>query len=189
MVISKQEWKEAQEAEKGFHNYDMAEGLRLYGYSYSNHFKYLDIPEDLGGKTIIEIGCAGFPALYFRKNYKGVVVEPLEIETLETICKEKGIERIKSPVEEIDLPECDEIWLFNVMQHIIDPELFVTKCKAAAKLIRYFEPVDYPTCVYHPHTFSVDDFKRWFGEPKIYEDFVPHFHDAKCVYGNYNVSR
>jgi hypothetical protein len=107
----------------------------------------------------------------------------LEIETLEVICKEKGIERIKEPVEEIDLPECDEIWIFNVMQHIIDPDLFVEKCKASAKLIRYFEPVDYPTCRYHPHTFSMDDFTRWFDEPKLYKDFVSHFHDAICAYG------
>lgn len=183
MVITKERWQDAQIFEIGFHKYDMDEGLRIYGLSYSNHFKYLEIPEDLQGGKIIEIGCAGFPALYFRKNYKGVVIEPLEIETLGIICKEKGIERIKAAVEDIDLPDCDEIWLFNVMQHIIDPELFVLKCKESAKVIKYFEPIDYPVCEYHPHTFSMDDFTRWFGGPKLYNDFVPHFHDAECAYG------
>lgn len=182
-AISLQQWQEAQIAEKKFHEYDMEEGLRIYGFSYSNHFGYLSIPEDLGGKTIIEIGCAGFPALYFRKNYKGIIVEPLITFTLDMICSEKGLLWVRSAVEDITLPSADEIWIFNVMQHIRDPELFILKCKEAADIIRFFEPIDYPVCEYHPHTFSADDFRRWFGEVSIYKDRVPHFHDADCAYG------
>ena len=183
--ITKKKWKEAQEAEAPFHQYSMEEGLRLYGFSYSNHFRYLDIPEDLGYRTIIEVGCAGFPALNWRKNYKGIVIEPLNTETLKTICKGKNILWIKEPVEELDMPKCDELWLFNVMQHIQDPELFIEKCKESANVIKWFEPIDYPVCVYHPHTFSREDFIRWFGHTQIYKDFVPHFHDAICSFGTW----
>ena len=189
MVITKERWQEAQAAEKGFHKYSLEEGLKIYGFSYENNFRYCEIPKDLEGKTIVEVGCAGFPALYFRENYKwGVIVEPIYTSTLNTICKQRNLEWIMAPVEEIDLPESDEIWLFNVMQHIIDPELFIEKCKAATKTIRYFEPINYPTCLYHPHSFTMGDFKRWFVEPKLYNDYVPHFHDSECAYGIWKAS-
>lgn len=183
--ITKDRWQQAQAAEIGFHSMPMEQGVYHWFNTYLNNFKFCNIEFDQKGKTIIEVGCADFPALNYCLNYKGFVVEPLPMQHLGTICERNNITWIKQPLEEAELPQADEIWLFNVMQHIIDPDLFVKKCKETAKVIRFFEPINYPTCEYHPHTFTIDDFKGWFGEcVQLYTGkYVPGFHDADCAYG------
>lgn len=184
-AISKDQWLIAQTAEKEMHTMSYEEGSKHYKHSYDCYFKYLGIGYNHSTKTIIEIGCADFPALEHCKVLKGICVEPMPSSILKEIAKRKKLEIIQAPVEEIDLPKCDEIWLLNVMQHIIDPDLFVSRCKDAAKIIRYFEPIDYPTCIYHPHTFTLNQFKNWFNDAKRYNDKVPGFHEAECAYGTW----
>lgn len=179
--ITTERWKRAQLAERKCHTYDYDEGVRLYKFSYECYANYINLTKVNG--TVIEIGCADFPALQHYPASHGIVIEPMPSPILDRIVKECNLTLIKEPVENIILPPCDEIWLMNVMQHIIDPDLFVDKCKEAASVIRYFEPVDFPTCEYHPHTFTMDDFVHWFGDAKRYTDKVPHFHQADCAYG------
>jgi hypothetical protein len=102
---------------------------------------------------------------------------------LKDISKELGCDIIDKPVEEIEIPKCDEIWLLNVMQHVIDPDLFIAKCKEAAKLIRFFEPIDWPIEIYHPHTFTFEWYQKHFKDAKLYNGNLPNFHEAKCAYG------
>lgn len=181
--ITKERWEQAQKGERMMHLMTKEDGLIHYSKSYGWNFHYLGINQNQDGKTIVEIGCADFPALHFCINFTGVVIEPMQSKILEEICQEDGIKLIKESVEDTKIPDCDEIWIFNVMQHIIDPDLFVEKCKAAAKVIRYFEPVDYPVSIYHPHSFTKDDFIGYFGEAVVYNDSHPAFHDGNCVYG------
>jgi len=185
MKITKEDWLEAQKAERTQHTMSYEEGSKHYKNSYDNYFRYLGIGYNHKGKTIVEIGCADFPALEHCQVKKGICIEPMPSDILKAIAERKGLEIIAAPVEEINIPKCDEIWLLNVMQHIIDPDLFVEKCKEAAKVVRYFEPINYPTCVYHPHTFTLEDFQRWFTNPNYYNDKAPGFHEAECAYGAY----
>ncbi len=184
-AISKADWLEAQKAERTQHTMDYEEGSKHYKRSYDNYFRYLGIGYDHPGKTIVEIGCADFPALEHCQVKKGICIEPMPSVMLREIAEMKWIDIIPFPVEEITIPKCDEIWLLNVMQHIIDPDLFVEKCKEAADVIRFFEPINYPTCVYHPHTFTLDQFKDWFGNANYYNDKAPYFHQAECAYGTW----
>lgn len=182
--ITIERWKQAQAEEILHHTLSFDKGYEKWKDSYSKSFRYLGINPDLHGKTIIEIGCAGFPALMYCENYKGIIIEPLHIPTLERVVKNYPILWIDKPWEVAKVEHADEIWLLNVMQHIIDPEKFIEKCKATADVIRFFEPINYPTCAYHPHTFTLDDFKRWFGEAAYYnETTIPNFHAGECAYG------
>lgn len=180
-AITKERWMLAQQEERKQHVYDYETGYNLYKHSYRNYEKYIGLKPVDG--VVIEIGCADFPALQHYPATTGIVIEPMPSVILEDIARACGITVIKIPVEEMTLVASDEIWLMNVMQHIIDPELFVSKCKDSAEIIRYFEPVDYPTCLYHPHSYTLQDFKNWFGDAKRYTDKVPHFHQADCAYG------
>lgn len=185
-AITKERWLQAQEAERNCHQSDFSSGFQHYRIVYKHTFRYLGMSFDQNGKRILEVGPADFPALAYCHNYRGVIVEPMPSPHLSDICREREIEVLTNPVEEIDLPQVDEAWIFNVLQHVIDPDLLVEKCKEAASVVRYFEPVDYPTCEYHPHTFSEADFIRWFGETKRYTDRgVERFFDADCCYGNW----
>jgi len=109
---------------------------------------------------------------------------------LQRICKEKGIEIITRAFEHLDLsgpkPEGTiEVWLFNVMQHIIDPEKFIEQAKTIADRIRFFEPIDQPVTEYHPHTYTLTDYQNYFGDcvQLFAGNSVPGFHEADCAYG------
>jgi len=121
--------------------------------------------------------------LQWVKFGKGLLIEPMPSDILKEIAKEYNLEIINKAVEDIVLPKCDEIWLLNVMQHVIDPDLFIKKCKESAHIIRFFEPIDWPIEIYHPHTFTFEWYKNHFPESKLYDGSKPNFHQAKCAYG------
>ena len=178
--ITHERWLEAQAAEIAVVSYDEENSRRAYGHI----FDYLGMSFDQGGKSIIEIGCGAYPALSFcgEPNNWMLIVEPLYFQPLQ----DAGIPWTRMAFEDTDLLPCDEVWLFNCLQHVRDPELVIAKAKQIAYVIRFFEPVDYPTCVYHPHTFTQDDFVRWFGDSvKRYTDRLPGFFDDDCCYGTW----
>ena len=177
--ITQDRWQEAQATEISVVSYDRENSRRASQYI----FDYLGIAEDRGGQCIIEIGCGPYPATDFVVNVEPILVEPLYFQQLEEMI---GIQWIREAFEDAPLENGDEVWLFNALQHVRDPELVIAKAKKIAPVIRFFEPVDYPTCVYHPHTFSQQDFERWFGScVKRYTDRKPGFFDADCVYGTW----
>lgn len=185
MKATKERWQQAQQEERKHHTMSMAEGIAHYKRSYDNYLHYLGTDYNHEGKTIVEIGCADFPALSHVTAKCKVVIEPMPSINLESICGVYDINLIKEPVEEITMPQSDEIWLLNVLQHVIDPDAFLDKCKASTKLIRFFEPIDYPADVCHPHVLTEELFTKWFGEFKIYDDKVAGFHQWRCAYSNY----
>lgn len=179
--ITQERWQEAQIAERVCHKFDRKHGENHYKNTYLNYFKYLDIKDS--DAFIVEIGCADFPALQWVKFGKGIFIEPMPSDILKDIAKELNCDIIEKPVEEIDIPKCDEIWLLNVMQHVIDPDLFISKCKQSTNIIRFFEPIDWPIEIYHPHTFTFEWYKNHFPDAKLYDGKHPNFHEAKCAYG------
>lgn len=187
MAISNERWKQAQAEERKQHTYSYDEGVRHYKKSYDNYLKYLGTDYNHEGKTIVEIGCADFPALQHVDALIKIVIEPMPSTKLVDICREHNIDLIAEPVEQIRMPLSDEIWLFNVLQHVIDPDTFIDKCKASTKLIRFFEPLNYPADVCHPHVLTEEDFTRWFGHFAIYKDKVQGFHQWECCYGNFKI--
>ena len=188
MNISNERWQQAQAEERKQHTYSYDEGVLHYKKSYDNYLKYLGTDYNHEGKTIVEIGCADFPALQHVKAKCRVVIEPMPSYNLGLICNLNGIHLLDYAVENMfALPDSDEIWLFNVLQHVIDPDKFIEKCKASTKLIRFFEPLNYPADVCHPHVLTEADFTRWFGHFAIYRDKVQGFHQWQCAYGNYKV--
>lgn len=191
--ITKERWIDAQRAERLQHTMALDIGYDHYYRSYKNYFRYLGMEFEQHGKKIIEVGPADFPALGYCNGFKdSVVVEPMPSAHLQYIaaqCEFAVITIMTQPLEEIYFSEphlFDECWLFNVMQHIIDPDLFIEKCKQSAKLIRFFEPINEGICVYHPHVYTREDFEKWFADSvNYYNDRREGFHQAECVYGTY----
>lgn len=179
-AVSKDRWLEAQSAEAQVVEYDMNGAYK----SVRNVFDYLNLSFNQQDKIIAEVGCGPFPAVMFCAVRSAMVFEPLFAAPRHS---PSHIYWNQVPFEEFK-PKffADEVWLFNVLQHVIDPEKIVSKAKETAPVVRFFEPVDYPTCVYHPHTFSQEDFERWFPESvKRYTDRRPGFFDADCCYGTW----
>lgn len=188
--ITNTRWHEAQKAERYCHDRLITKlGEQAthnhYEKTYRYYFGYLGIKTNQQGKTIVEIGCADYPALEWCKNMNGILIEPLPSDRLnQFVASRDDITLIKSKVEDMELPECDEVWLMNVMQHVQDPDTFIQKCKKA-KVIRFFEPIDCPIETHHPHTFDESWYRNHFGDCVM--NYNPSkntkFHGANCVYG------
>lgn len=187
MAITYKRWQRAQQAESKQHNHSKEKLLSMYKDSYRQYFEYLDIEKDQKGKVIIEVGPAHVPALYFCDNFLGIIVEPMPSKILRELTCYMNARVLETPAEYLN-PTGDEVWLFNVLQHVIDPELLVERMKKLSKRIRYFEPIDTEITEYHPHSLGMTDFVRWFGNPKLYEPEgkIISFHTNPCAYGVYD---
>lgn len=58
-----------------------------------------------------------------------------------------------------------EAWIYNVLQHTIDPERVVANARRAAKVVRLFEWIDIPPYEGHPHMLTEADLSCWLGGP------------------------
>lgn len=182
-MITHEQWQKAQEAERRFHTESFEDGYRHYAQSYRQYFAHLDIPADMQGADIVEIGPADFPALGYVTNrgVNSLIIEPMPSEYL----KQFGIPVMRECAENANYV-ADEVWLFNVLQHVIDPYKIVERAKKQAKAIRFFEPVNYGIDECHPWNLTMDMFKEWFGDcVKQYPagQNVTNFHTWECAYG------
>lgn len=187
--ITLERWREAQEAERMIHNTDVNNTFEHYRRTYAHYFKAVGLGTNLYGLSVTEVGPADHPALMYCSNYsQSCIIEPMPSNKLSAFCASNKILLFKQPVELIEeMPPTNEYWLFNVMQHIIDPDVFIDKIKRSANRIRFFEPINYPTSTHHPHEYTHQDFTNWFGDcAKFYKGgSIPGFHESDCAYGVY----
>lgn len=180
-------WKAAQFEERKAHHGTYEAGLVNYRDSYRQYFKWLDTGFDQEGKTIIEIGPADFPALAYCTGFKcGHIIEPMPSHILDTMIRGRLITLNRNPVEDMPVIKVDEVWILNVYQHVIDPDRLFEYAKECGDVVRFFEPIDLPLDVCHLHSFSLDDFRRHFGDcvkHYIPDPSVKNFHGAQCAYG------
>lgn len=182
-MVTQERWLKAQEAERSFHNEDFETGKEHYGVSYEQYFKHLGIDPDLKEKNIVEIGPADFPALGYCRNIgsKSLIIEPMPSDHL----KRFGITILNELAEDAQY-EADEVWLFNVLQHVIDPYKIVENAKKQVSVIRFFEPINYGVDQCHPWNLTMEMFNSWFGESAKYYPPNPDaikFHTWECAYG------
>lgn len=183
-------WKIAQEEERKLHDvHDIDTGWLNYRDTYRQYFEKLDISKNQTGKTILEIGPADFPALEFCKGYEhGYIIEPLPSKILKQLIRNKPITLFDCPAEYAEIPEVDEVWLLNVLQHTINPGLIIDKAKKAAKVIRFFEPINDTIDICHLHSFDMDFFRSFFGTENVKhhaasKGILRNFHEHECAYG------
>lgn len=191
--ITKDQWILSQKEQINQHaeNFNLNEtNKNQYYNSYKTIFSLLDSKFDwnLQNKKVLEIGSGVFGALTFCNNTENsFIIEPLDFpENVTNVYKDKGIAILKGMVEELDLPQVDEIYLFNVMQSIWQPEIFIKKLKKVAKKIYFLEPIDTSVDVLHLHSYTFDDFRNFFGEEAVSQyngGSIPQFHSANCAYG------
>lgn len=196
-AITQERWLEAQKAEYEAHANDPRNTFQHYKEVYKTYFKYVELGNNLHGLHVIEIGPANHPALAHCENYgSSAIIEPMHNEKLFAFCRANNVALFDVPLEEI--PDSNllelrnnqaanivEVWLFNVMQHVINPGEFIRKCQLVADRIRFFEPIDTPEAPHHPHTYTYQDYINYFGGCcKIYKGGSElNFHTADCIYG------
>lgn len=119
---------------------------------------------DLQGKSVIDIGGGPYSLLLKCVNFsKAVVVDPCDYpKWTKDRYEAVGIEVIKETGEKELEIDADEIWIYNCLQHTINPQEIIANAKRHAKVIRIFEWIDCGTSIGHPHELHEESLNEWF---------------------------
>jgi 2-polyprenyl-3-methyl-5-hydroxy-6-metoxy-1,4-benzoquinol methylase len=115
---------------------------------------------EMQGKTVLDVG-GGPVSMTLRclNATKLVVVDPLKwLPSVLRRYHHYGIDLVRSAAENLpDIGKFDEVWMYNVLQHVNDPHRVldaVTKHVAVGGVFRIFEWLNIPTDKCHLHTLT-----------------------------------
>ena len=129
-------------------------GLPLAHYSFQlDNIKVMDIG---GGPSSMLLKCQGLAG--------GLVVDPIEYpQWTRDRYSSMNIDVLVDIGENIGNAVYDEVWIYNCMQHAVDPEKIISNAKRVAPILRIFEWIDIPAHDGHPHELSEDLLNKWIG--------------------------
>lgn len=149
---SDEEYKQRQYATlMGIDGYKESQGLRAERYN-------------LRGRSVLDLGGGPVSMLLKCENRgRSVVVDPTSFpEWVLGRYEAAGIEFICKPAEGLALDGTfDEVWIYNVLQHVQDPEAVIATAKRYGGVVRIFEWVDIPADEKHPHTLTRAGLDKW----------------------------
>lgn len=120
---------------------------------------------DLNGSTVVDLG--GGPASILLKcvGGNGIVVDPCPYpDWVRARYEAAEIDYRVEEAETLLLPDrFSEAWIYNVLQHVVDPEAVIASARRNAYRLRIFEWLETPPSEGHPHTLHADDLNRWIG--------------------------
>lgn len=169
-----QDWHQAQEYERKWQgDCTKSFGEEAKQITYASRMGLVNEPQDghwpcydLGGKSVIDIG--GGPSSMLLKCFNGgkrLVVDPCDYP--QWVCRryiESGIMFEKMHGEQLNvLDRYDEAWIYNCLQHAMDPRSMIHNARGAALLVRIFEWVDSPVNAGHPHELKRELLDEWLG--------------------------
>ena len=136
------------------------EDKKQYTYAY-----YMGIPRildsfDVQYKTILDIG--GGPSSMLLKCInltKGKVVDPIDYP--QWTKGRYAIHKVDVEViggEYINEKGWDEVWTYNCLQHVEDPEKILSNALKAGKILRLFDWINVPPHPGHPHELTTEMF-------------------------------
>ena len=128
---------------------------------------------DLHDKDILDIG--GGPVsllLKASKNSRRTVADPCDYPAwVGERYKAQGIDYNQIKGEDVDTitkdVKYDEVWIYNCLQHVDDPEKIIQNAKNALKsggVLRIFEWINMPTNTAHPHSLTKESLDAWIGQ-------------------------
>lgn len=120
---------------------------------------------DLHGRSVVDLG--GGPASMLLKAVggRGTVVDPCPYPAWVTARYEAAgvVQRVEEAETFLAADRHDEAWVYNVLQHVVDPERVVASARRNARVLRIFEWLETEVVDGHPHTLHADDLNRWIG--------------------------
>lgn len=141
---------------------------------------------DLEGKSVCDIGGGPYSLLLKAINHtNSIVVDPCDYPAWTTHrYMANKIAVIKLAAEDYTPVEVfDEVWIYNCLQHTIDPQKIIENAKEISKIIRIFEWVDNGVSIGHPHDLKEDKLNKWLGGVGKVEDMNEDGCHGKACYG------
>lgn len=120
---------------------------------------------DLQGRSVVDIG--GGPVSLLLKcvnRGRSVVADPATFPDWVTARYEAcGIEywRMEGESPSLSGYTLDEAWIYNVLQHVADPERVIANARGIAGTIRIFEWIDVAPYDGHPNTLKQSALNSW----------------------------
>lgn len=120
---------------------------------------------DLAAASVLDLG--GGPVSMLLKTInlrRGVVVDPGEFPPwVAARYKAAGLDYRRRKAEDFtrSTTQFDECWIYNVLQHVVDPEKIVANARKLAITVRLFEWIDLPPYEGHLHMLTQADLDRW----------------------------
>lgn len=157
-AISEQRWQEAQRYEAAWWAREARDPDKLAAdIACGHHFTagMLDIRrETVCGATVLDIAGGPYPL--------GVGLEALGLGRYSIIdpaayADVDGVHRIRVCAEDYVGDAATEVWGYNVLQHVRDPEKVMAVARAKAqRAIRWFDVVETAVYPVHPHSIRAD---------------------------------
>lgn len=164
-------WREAQAAERVYwYPSDPAEHARRRAEEERRLVWYVGLldlfpPPQL--QSVLELGAG--PQGLLTTNVRAerrIAVEPMRLdEDDQNRYHAAGVELVQCSAEEYRGEAVDEVWMTNVLQHVLDPAAVLRVARQhARRRVRIFEWVHVPTSVVHPHVITPELLWAAFGD-------------------------
>lgn len=139
---------------------------------------------DMEGKKVLDIGGGPVSLLLKCINVRGKVIDPCDYpQWIYDRYKLAGIEFEKKKGEDIEEKDFDECWIYNVLQHVENPEKVIKNALGAGKIVRIFEWIDTPANEGHPHCLTEEKLNEWLGGTGKVEELNLPTLKGRCYYG------
>jgi 2-polyprenyl-3-methyl-5-hydroxy-6-metoxy-1,4-benzoquinol methylase len=170
MHTTNKAWANAQRAESRFwghctHTYE-EERKQLELYAPCMRLRvYSDYTLDVCGNTVLDVGGGPVSMLLKCRNLAaGKVVDPLQVPAwVRARYADSNIAVQQVPAESMDEHRWDEVWCYNVLQHVVDPAACIEAICRAGRIIRAFEWLGTRVDTLHPHTFTEASLNTLYG--------------------------
>jgi hypothetical protein len=141
---------------------------------------------DAQNKRIIDIG-GGPVSLLLKCDNLGVgtIVDPCEYPSwISDRYRAANLIYLKHNAEDfISAEPYDEAWIYNCLQHVINPEEIIQNAKKMAKIIRIFEWIHNGVSEGHPHDLTEQALDKWLGGHGKTEWIDENTAKGHCYYG------
>ena len=117
-------------------------------------------------KKIVDLGGGPISMLLKCTNLRegSTVVDPCDYpKWVEERYNHCGITYLKETAENFTGTGFDEVWIYNVLQHVINPKQIIDNARMAAPKIRIFEWIETEPTLGHPHKLHADELNDWIG--------------------------
>ncbi len=188
LAIQENRWKEAQSWEKNWHGRCIntyREETKQLVYARKMGLEISDAI-DCQNKSIIDIGGGCVSLLLKTKNLRnGMVWDPLFYpDWVYERYEAAGLKYWHGRGENLD-PDTiyDEVWIYNCLQHTINPEQVIKSARKRGAVIRIFEWIDIPTNIGHIHTLTEENLDKWLGGKGSVEYLDEYGCNGKAYFG------
>ena len=121
---------------------------------------------DLGGRSVLDIG-GGPTSLLLKCVNRGStkVADPAKYpDWVADRYEAAGIKYTHEQGEALNVEYgYEEVWIYNVLQHVLDPAVIIHNARQAGKIVRVFEWLEIGVAPGHPHNLLEDQMNEWLG--------------------------